>query len=147
MQTFKKLLETPFIAAAVFLLALAGAAPAQQPHGMVRGQVTDESGAVIPNAKVTLANFAGVSRTLTTGPDGTFSVTGLVPGRYTLRVFAAGMAMYENTAVDITDNTAALNIELKVSLEKQELTVADQPGATVSTDPASNAGALVLRGT
>ena len=58
--------------------------------GTLRGQVADESGAVIPGATVTLTNFAGVAKTLKTGPDGTFSVPGLPPGRYTVRAFATG---------------------------------------------------------
>ena len=39
-----------------------------------------------------------------------------------------------------------LPIALKVSLEKQEVTVQAEPGASVSTEPDNNAGALVLRG-
>src|SRR5690242_11222880 len=69
--------------------------------GTLRGQVTDESAAVIPGATVTLTNFAGVTKTLKTGPDGTFSAPGLPPGRYTVRAFAAGMTLYENTAVEV----------------------------------------------
>ena len=131
----------------VLLLTLAAIAQAQQTKSGLRGQVADESGAVIPGATVTLTNFAGVSKTLTTAADGTFSATDLAAGRFTVRVFAAGMGMYENTAVEIpAGKTVTLNVALKVSLEKQEVTVRDQPGASVSTDPSANAGALVLRG-
>ena len=128
-------------------LALACLIAAQQPTGALKGQVTDESGAVIPGATVTVTNFAGVSKTLQAGPDGTFSAEGLAPGRYTVRVFATGMALYENTAVEIpAGKPVALNVSLKVSLEKQEVTVRDQSGTTVSTEPSNNAGALVLQG-
>ena len=128
-------------------LALAGLISAQQPTGALKGQVTDESGAVIPGATVTVTNFAGVSKTLQAGPDGTFGADGLAPGRYTVRVFATGMALYENTAVEIpAGKPVALNVSLKVSLEKQEVTVRDQAGTTVSTEPSNNAGALVLQG-
>ena len=115
--------------------------------GTLRGQVADESGAVIPEATVTLTNFAGVAKTLKTGPDGTFSVPGLPPGRYTVRAFATGMTLYENTAVEIgAGETPMLRITMKVGLEKQQITVQDQPGTTVNTDPAYNVGALILKG-
>src|SRR5713226_8072639 len=115
--------------------------------GTLRGQVADESGAVIPGATVTLTNFAGVAKTLKTGPDGTFSAPGLPPGRYTVRAFATGMALYENTAVEIgAGESPLLKITMKVGLEKQQITVQDQPGTTVNTDPAYNVGALLLKG-
>ena len=134
-------------AAALLALAPAATSLAQPSAGALRGQVTDESGAVIPGATVTLTNFAGVSKTLTTAADGTFHATDLAPGRYTVRAFAAGMAMYENTAVEIAaGKPVPLNIGLKVSLEKQQVTVQDQPGAAVSTEASNNASALVLRG-
>jgi len=130
----------------VISLALAGTALAQS-TGTLKGQVTDESGAVIPGATVTLTNLAGGSKTLQAGPDGTFSADGLTPGRYTVRVFATGMALYENTAVEIpAGKPVTLNVSLKVSLEKQEVTVRDQAGTAVSTEPSNNAGALVLQG-
>ena len=92
--------------------------------GTLRGQVADESGAVIPEATVTLTNFAGVAKTLKTGPDGTFSVPGLPPGRYTVRAFATGMTLYENTAVEIgACETPMLRITMNVGLEKQQITV------------------------
>src|SRR5579859_7835213 len=155
MQTSRKFFnaETPrrrvhflWICAVVISLALAGTALAQS-TGTLKGQVTDESGAVIPGATVTLTNLAGGSKTLQAGPDGTFSADGLTPGRYTVRVFATGMALYENTAVEIpAGKPVTLNVSLKVSLEKQEVTVRDQAGTAVSTEPSNNAGALVLQG-
>ena len=81
------------------------------------------------------------------GPDGTFSAVDLAPGRYAIRVFAAGMAAYQNPAVEIpAGRPVTLDVSLKVSLEKQEVTVQDQAGTTLSTEPSNNAGALVLQG-
>ncbi len=136
-----------FTQTAALLLLLAATAWAQQPVGALQGQVTDESGAVIPGAAVTITNGAGVSKTFTAGPDGTFNAASLAPGRYTVRASAAGMTPYQNTAVDVSPGKpATLNISLKVSLEKQEVTVQDQAGVQVSTEPSNNAGALVLQG-
>ena len=39
-----------------------------------------------------------------------------------------------------------LNLQLRVAIEKQEVTVQENPGPMVSVDPSQNAGALILRG-
>src|SRR5581483_7692481 len=114
----------------------------------LRGQVTDDSGAVIPAAQVTITNSTGVVRSVATGADGTFVAAGLKPGQYTVRVTFQGFAPYENKAVDVSGGrTRPLTIKLKLAAGKQEVTVTGEPGATVSTEPDNNAGALVLRGT
>ena len=46
----------------VLLLALAGCVLAQTTTGGLQGQVTDESGAVIPGAAVRVTNAAGVAK-------------------------------------------------------------------------------------
>jgi hypothetical protein len=128
-------------------LASAGCAWAQTTTGGLQGQVTDESGAVIPGATVRVTNSAGVAKIATAGPDGSFRVVGLAPGQYTVRVTAGGMAPYENAAVQIAvGSPVTLNVPLKVSMEKQEVTVQDQAGVQVSTEPSNNAGQLTLQG-
>ena len=66
--------------------------------GGVRGVLMDDSGAVIPATNVTVAG-AGVSKTPQTQGDGTFSVTGLAPGQYTVSVEYPGFAPFSK-AVD-----------------------------------------------
>lgn len=57
----------------------------------ITGTVTDSSGALTPNAKVTITNVAtGVAKTATVGSAGTYVVTDLIPGTYTVRVELAG---------------------------------------------------------
>ena len=55
---------------------------AQAPTGIITGTVTDETGAVIPNATVTIANKAtGVARTAQTNAEGLYSAPALDPRR------------------------------------------------------------------
>jgi hypothetical protein len=144
MQILHKLFAGGAIAA--FLL-MAGAGRAQTSTGALRGQIADESGALIPDAAITLTGTAGEVQSVKSGPDGAFNVTGLAPGSYTVRVVVTGFAVFEKKGIRIAaDRTQTLNIPLRISLGKQEVTVEDQPGTTVSTDPSNNAGALVLRG-
>ncbi len=53
---------------------------AQTSTGVLRGQVADPSGAVIPQASLTVTSTAGVSRTGTSDAMGQYAITGLAPG-------------------------------------------------------------------
>ncbi|MCL5742952.1 MAG: TonB-dependent receptor [Acidobacteria bacterium] len=129
------------------LLLLLGVAGFAQQTGALKGQVTDESGALIPGAAVTVIGPAGFNRTVTAGADGTYSITALPPGKYTVRINLSGFSPYEKTGVEVAPGAAVqLAISLKVGLEKQEVTVTGEPGPQVSTEPDNNAGALTLRG-
>jgi outer membrane receptor protein involved in Fe transport len=73
------------------LLASAGIARAQVTTADVVGTVTDNTDAVLPNAKVTVTNLGtNISRTVTTDSSGEYVINLLPIGRYSLRVEAAG---------------------------------------------------------
>ena len=129
---------------AVFI-ALSGAALAQQ-AGIIRGQVTDESGAMVPAAKVTVSTSAGVVKVVTTGGDGSYVVTGLADGAYTVVASAPGLKQVQPATVDVAGGPKTVNLMLMVTLEKQEVTVhGEAQGATVSLEASNNAGAIVLK--
>src|SRR5258708_37503306 len=74
-------------------------------------------------------------------------MAGIPPGKYTVQASSPGLVQFQPAAVDISNGGAAsLTLKLRVALEKQEVTVQENVGPTVSTDPSQNAGALVLRG-
>src|SRR5215813_9785764 len=120
---------------------------AQQANGSLRGQVLDEFGAAIVGATVTLVNANGAEKTLTTNDQGMYAFTGVVPGKYTLRVVTSGFAPYENTEVEVAAGRGGqpLNVTLKVTIEEQKVTVQSDAHA-LSTDAENNAGAIVLKG-
>ena len=69
-------------AMALVAILLAAMPASAQEAGTILGVVKDPSGAVIPNATVTIMNVdTTVSRTATTGADGAFRVPALQPGR------------------------------------------------------------------
>src|SRR3989344_6386430 len=75
---------------AVCLLA-AGTLTAQTFRGGIAGTVTDASGAVVPNAKVTLRNVdTGVERSATSDADGNYVATELPIGNYSVTVEVQG---------------------------------------------------------
>ncbi|MGA2183319.1 MAG: DUF2012 domain-containing protein [Bryobacteraceae bacterium] len=127
------------------VIALSGAALAQQ-AGIIRGQVTDESGALVPGAKVTVSTGAGAVKVVTTAADGSYVVTGLAEGSYTVIASSPGLKQFQPAAVDVAGGPKTVNLLLRVTLEKQEVTVQGEgQGATVSTEASSNAGAIVLK--
>ena len=116
-----------------------------QGRATLRGSVSDEFGASIVGAAVTLTDAKGVQKTATTGPDGTYSFTGLTPGKYTVHAAAAGFATSENAGVDLaTGRAQPVNITLKIAtIETQVKVAADTP---LSTDTGNNANQQVING-
>jgi len=122
------------------LVAGAQAQPAAAPS--LHGVVTDPSGASVPGALIQLLGPAGEQRTKTDNL-GRYSIASVKPGKYTVRVIAKGFSVDQKTEVDIS-GPAELNSQLVIQAESQVVNVDDEANS-VSTDPASNGGALVLR--
>src|SRR2546425_1377555 len=112
--------------------------------GTLRGVVTDESGAIVPGAKITLTANAGTPNTAVAGDDGSYSFTGITPGEYVVAASAPDLAVAP-LKVMIRPVAQILNLQLKVALVAQEVTVEDR-AATVTPEPANNASATVLAG-
>lgn len=90
------------LAAALLTLAARTTLPvmAQNPTGSIRGTVTDQQGAVIQNATVTVTNKAtGDSRKVNAGSDGIYAVENLLPGAYDVKIEAQGFATQNITSV------------------------------------------------
>src|SRR5882724_9061756 len=67
----------------------------------INGTVTDPGGVPIPDAKVTITNTdTGVSRTTETTSAGTYYITDLIPGPYTVKVEMTGFkAFVQNNVI------------------------------------------------
>lgn len=136
-----------FLRAFSILLVLSALLSAQtSTRGSISGTVKDTSGGVIPAAKLTLANESGTVQTITAGPDGNYSFRNVGPGTYTVSAEFAGFQQTGIAAVSVeAGKMATANILMTIQVQKQELTVTDTGANAVSTDPANNATALVLR--
>src|SRR5438067_2366850 len=127
-------------------ILLLAATPLVAQTASLRGQVTDESGAVIPAARITLNGPSGFVKTGTSANDGRYAFTGLVPGSYTVQASAPELALPRPAKVSMTAGVQTLNLQLKVVSTTQRVTVQDNAGPSVTADAANNASALVLRG-
>lgn len=129
--------------ALILAIGLDSAAVAQT-NGSIGGQVQDTLGAVVVGATVTVVGPDGKEKTATSNQRGEFSVTGLAPGTYTVKVKAVNFALYENTEVAVTaGERAELTVPLTVEVVEEQVEVSE--GNSVSTDPQNNAGATVLK--
>lgn len=127
-----------FIASLVAILLMASGARAQVGTTSVRGIVTDKSGAVISDAKVTLINAGqALTREATTGSTGEYEFLALPPGTYTLTVQMQGFRKFENRNVQLLVQTpATLNVALEVGVVSQTVEVSAQ-AVTLNTTDAS----------
>jgi hypothetical protein len=102
---------------------------AQVDQGSVTGTVTDTSGALIPNATVTLTdNGTGLTLTRMTGGSGIYIFTPVKVGNYTLKVTANGFASVEqpHLRVDVSQRLG-VNVALKPGATSEVVTVTAAP--------------------
>lgn len=107
----------------------------------LRGTISDPSGALVPSALVQLRGPGGEQRTQTDA-QGQYIFATLRPGKYQIRVIAKGFTVAQRPNFEIT-TAATLDVQLTIEAEAQVVNVEEEANR-VSTDPASNGGALVL---
>jgi hypothetical protein len=132
-----------FLALAITLLC-AGLC-AQQSTGAIKGVLTDNSGAVIPAATISVSGN-GVQRTAQTQADGSYTVSGLAPGQYTVQVQFPGFAPVSQPVTVTAGGVLQVPIQLTVVAERQQVTVQAEGAPRVSVEADNNATALVLKG-
>ncbi len=117
------------VAALLAVILIAPAAFGQAIDGDVVGTIYDATGAAVPNAHVTLENVAtGVRKSATTGGEGTYRVSNVLIGSYTVTVGAAGFAgaVVNKAQVDLNKVTT-VNVPLHLATVKADVTVVEAP--------------------
>ena len=120
----------------VFLLG-SSAAVIGQTTGSIAGAITDEKGAVIPNATVTLRNTEkNTSRTTQTGSEGNYRFDNVPVGPYEVTVEAQGFAKYVQTGITLLLNqNAVVDAALKAG-SVQEVVNVTENAAIINTSNA-----------
>src|SRR5687768_712334 len=74
--------------------------------GTIQGTIADSGGATIPDASIiAIDQDKGVlARRTTTAPDGSFVLTGLLPGRYNVKVEMAGFKSVDRADLKLDQN-------------------------------------------
>ena len=100
---------------------------AQNPVGAIRGIVTDQQGAVIQNANITVTNKAtGDVRKVTTGGDGIYLVSALLPGEYEVKIEAQGFSTQLLNVLVQVGNTSTGDASLRVGAASEVVDVVSE---------------------
>ena len=133
-----------FVIVLLFSLLLIPAS-AQTAPGILRGQVTDPSGAAITGAAVVMTPATGSPVSVQTNAQGTYEFKSLPAGKYSMTVVAQGFNLFENDSVAVADQPLRLNVSMTIAVEEQKVQVSDT-APTVDVNPSNNAGAITISG-
>jgi hypothetical protein len=123
------------------LLLLASLSFAQTFTGTIRGTVTDQTGAMLPGASVTVVDVnTGLTRTMTSGAAGEYDFSSLPIGIYRIDVKAQGFKQAVQTGLDLHVNDIKVaNFTLAIGSTGDQITVEANPVA-VETQSGQVAG-------
>jgi hypothetical protein len=104
---------------------------AQVAGATLTGTVSDPSGAVIPNAQISIKNVAtGQERVFNTDSAGFYSSPNLLPGQYAVTVTAAGFSTEVRSGITLTvGGQQRLNITMNVGQVSQKVEVTGEAPA------------------
>jgi hypothetical protein len=127
----------------VEFLLLSAAAIAQDTASLT-GTIRDNTGAVIPDASVTLKNTAtGIARDLKTNSAGEYVAAAVPPGQYNLTVSVAGFRKYQADGVVLrVAQNARIDVTMRVGNTHEEVTVHGEGLAQVNTQSSELGGTI-----
>jgi hypothetical protein len=124
------------IVAVVFALLLIGGvvASAQVDTGQIAGVVTDQSGAVVPSASITVKSLStNATRTAVSSSSGAYQVPGLTPGDYQVTVNSGSFKPFTAKVEVTVGGQVTVDAKLSVSAATIEVQVVAEGGATINT--------------
>ena len=130
MRTIRILASVVAVAAAT----ISGTAFAQTTSGDLAGSIKDQTGALLPNASITVkAESTGVTITLTAGSSGDFHASNLLPDKYDITVTAPGFTPSTIRGILVELNkTSTQNVSLSIG-SSQTVEVSADAGVALDT--------------
>jgi hypothetical protein len=93
----------------------------------ISGQVTDSTGAIVPNATVVIVDSStSKTRTVQAGTDGAFRVSALMPGDYSIKVEKAGFKGYVQKITLSVKDSRQVAVVLEIGNVSETVTVLDE---------------------
>ena len=128
------------------MLVLGQEVAAQGSSGILRGQVTDPSGAAVAGATVLLTTPTGASEDTATNKDGFYEFRNLAPGSYQIKAVAQNFALFTKAGVQVTaGQTTRVDVSLEIEVQQEKVEV--QSSTTqVDVNPENNANTIVMQG-
>src|SRR5216683_4173687 len=129
----------------VCLFVTATSILAQSDTSSISGTVTDVSGALVPDAQITIHNNATLAdRTITSNENGTFTLTNLAPGDYRIRVTKAGFQATTLNDVHI-DPSIGRKVDIAMKVGDTSITVTVEAGANTVQTESGAVGQLITQ--
>ena len=127
MRTFRWKTAVSLLGGILLWLAAGVPANAQIGTGSIVGNVIDPSGAAVPDVEIVVNNVdTNVFRTTGSTSSGDYSVTGLLPGRYSVTAEKAGFRVTSVSAFKLeVDQIARVNIKLEIGKTTEKVVVQD----------------------
>jgi hypothetical protein len=131
-------------------LLIVSKADAQILYGSIVGSVEDPSGAVVPNAQITITNQeTGQTREATADASGRYTFNSVLPGRYEVKAASAGFQTASRADLNVLANTVArADFKMSVGQVSEQITVAasavqlqtdrSDTSTTISSKPIQN---------
>ena len=129
---------------AFFLIALPVSLRSQELQGTISGTVTDATGALIPNAAVTIVQHGGTSapRSIKSNARGNYTATNLPAGTYTITVSAPGFQNFKaNNVTLFVAQSRSVDVTLQPGSVSQTVTV-EENTETVDTTSSNIEGTI-----
>ena len=96
------------LSAILGFVCLPNLSPAQAIYGNIFGNVTDNTGALVPNATVTVTDESkGTSVQAQSNASGDYTVQHLIPDTYDIKVTVGGFKTFEQDGVVVNADTSA----------------------------------------
>jgi outer membrane receptor protein involved in Fe transport len=130
-----------FFGVALLIVLMATPAAAQLTSATIRGKVTNQNGTSLPAAEIDAVNSAsGFVKTVTAGPDGSYSMAGIAPGEYNLVIAAPGFQPRNETVRVLLGQNLELNFVMTPdAVMNQSITVVgNQLVETRTSEAATN---------
>ena len=126
------------------MISLVGVSAHAQFRASIQGTVTDPTGALIPNAQVTLTdNATNATQTVASNSDGVYNFAQLAPDHFTITATAAGFTkkVLQNVTI-IPEQANSINIQLALGESSTTVNVSADTISALDT-ATSNIGATI----
>jgi outer membrane receptor protein involved in Fe transport len=105
----------------------------------IQGTVTDSTGGLVPDAKITITNTeTGRTQEVTSSADGFYRISGLAPGKYVLTVEKAGhkKSVMENVTID-AESVQGIDVLLELGELTASVTITEEVSSQLATENAN----------